>query len=349
MPKAVRQMPAKEKKYPFENLVFEGGGVLGYAYAGAIAVLEERGILAQCKRFAGASAGAMTAGLLACGARSSMLAAALDSLDARQLVDSSLLAVQNIYRFWHHGGWAKGERLETWYGDLLAQLCNGQRNITLAQVYARFGTSIVLTGTCLNTRETEYFCKETHPNMPLARAVRISAGYPCLFPMIEHGQQQWWDGGIGDNFPIHVFDSDPCAGGCVHHRSRQQNDDDDNDDLRAETIPPKHCTARVANAATLGFKLISKEPDAAAASRRTTLQKRAASVPINNVYDAIKSAAQMVLDMSRQLHVHEIDWRRSVLINVGTMSATHFDIDDEEKETLVSSGRSATEAFLDAF
>ncbi|MBQ0128550.1 MAG: patatin-like phospholipase family protein, partial [bacterium] len=44
--------------YHFRNLVFEGGGVRGIAYAGALEVLEEEKILRKIKRVAGTSAGA---------------------------------------------------------------------------------------------------------------------------------------------------------------------------------------------------------------------------------------------------------------------------------------------------
>jgi predicted acylesterase/phospholipase RssA len=46
------------------NLAFKGGGVLGIAYAGAIQVLEEKGLLQQVQKVAGTSAGAMTAALV---------------------------------------------------------------------------------------------------------------------------------------------------------------------------------------------------------------------------------------------------------------------------------------------
>ena len=48
-----------------ENLVFEGGGVRGIAFTGAIQCLEEKGILKNVKRFAGSSAGALAATMLA--------------------------------------------------------------------------------------------------------------------------------------------------------------------------------------------------------------------------------------------------------------------------------------------
>mgnify|MGYP000421601976 CR=1 FL=1 len=47
-----------------ENLVFEGGGVKGIAYAGALQALETKNILKDVKRVAGTSAGAITAALV---------------------------------------------------------------------------------------------------------------------------------------------------------------------------------------------------------------------------------------------------------------------------------------------
>ena len=41
--------------YPFRNLVFEGGGVKGSAYIGAIRALNEEGILSEIQRFGGRS------------------------------------------------------------------------------------------------------------------------------------------------------------------------------------------------------------------------------------------------------------------------------------------------------
>ena len=65
----------------FRNLVFEGGGVKGLAYAGATRVLEERGILKDIQRVAGASAGAINALLMALGYSSDEQLAILKSTD----------------------------------------------------------------------------------------------------------------------------------------------------------------------------------------------------------------------------------------------------------------------------
>ena len=53
--------------YKFKNLVFEGGGVKGIAYVGALEVLEREKILKNIQRVAGTSAGAMVAVLVGLG------------------------------------------------------------------------------------------------------------------------------------------------------------------------------------------------------------------------------------------------------------------------------------------
>lgn len=52
-------------QHHFSNLVFEGGGVKGLAYVGAMQVLREKGILRNIKRVGGTSVGAINAILCA--------------------------------------------------------------------------------------------------------------------------------------------------------------------------------------------------------------------------------------------------------------------------------------------
>ena len=53
------------EKQDYENLIFEGGGVLSFSYFGAIVELERIGMLQKFKRFAGTSVGSVFAALLA--------------------------------------------------------------------------------------------------------------------------------------------------------------------------------------------------------------------------------------------------------------------------------------------
>ena len=48
----------------YKNLVLEGGGVRGLAYAGVFSVLENNGVLNRIENVGGSSAGAITKGRL---------------------------------------------------------------------------------------------------------------------------------------------------------------------------------------------------------------------------------------------------------------------------------------------
>ena len=51
----------------FRNLIFEGGGIKGIAYIGALEILSQRGHLKHLSRVGGSSAGAINALILALG------------------------------------------------------------------------------------------------------------------------------------------------------------------------------------------------------------------------------------------------------------------------------------------
>lgn len=60
-------LPGMHPDYPFENLVFQGGGAKGVIYGGVALALDEIGVTPYLKRFAGASAGSIAALCMALG------------------------------------------------------------------------------------------------------------------------------------------------------------------------------------------------------------------------------------------------------------------------------------------
>lgn len=71
----------------YDAIVFEGGGVKGAAYAGALRRLEEKGLLGKIKKIGGTSIGAHLAVLLAVGYDSEELAEGLRSMPWEQVFD----------------------------------------------------------------------------------------------------------------------------------------------------------------------------------------------------------------------------------------------------------------------
>ncbi|HXK95582.1 MAG TPA: patatin-like phospholipase family protein, partial [bacterium] len=90
----------------FRNLVFEGGGVKGIAYAGALEFLDQKGdILPEIRRVAGTSAGAITAAILALGARSQEIKEIVGGTDFRKFMDDSFGLVRDTRRLLNSYGW----------------------------------------------------------------------------------------------------------------------------------------------------------------------------------------------------------------------------------------------------
>ncbi|MCY8177299.1 patatin-like phospholipase family protein, partial [Bacillus inaquosorum] len=96
-------------EYPFRNLVFEGGGVKGIAYVGALEILEEHKILKSIRRVGGTSAGAIVALLVGLGYSSCEIEQKLKEVDLKSFMDSDKGIFRDYFRIVSDGhGWCKG-------------------------------------------------------------------------------------------------------------------------------------------------------------------------------------------------------------------------------------------------
>ncbi|KAH9492780.1 hypothetical protein Btru_026294 [Bulinus truncatus] len=207
--KKARNVDPRMYSYPFENIVFEGGGNKGLAYCGAVRLLEEIGAWDQIKRLAGTSAGAMTAALLAVGYDSQDLEKFF-SLNLNNIfLDHKcglLSLVPNLLRFY---GWNPGNRIFRWFGEKIYEK-TGNADITFKQVYEKFGRELCVVVTNLNQMTSLYCHPKTTPDMSVRLAVRMSLSIPGLFRAVKHtlhGHTDIFvDGGVLCNYPIHCFD-----------------------------------------------------------------------------------------------------------------------------------------------
>ena len=105
--------------YHFKNLVFEGGGVRGIAYVGALEVLDNEGILKNIKRVAGTSAGAMVAVLVGLNYTASEISEVLWSLNFQKFLDDSFGCARDFDRLINEYGWYKGDFFRNLMADLI--------------------------------------------------------------------------------------------------------------------------------------------------------------------------------------------------------------------------------------
>jgi len=105
--------------YHFRNLVFEGGGVKGIAYTGALDVLTERKIISGIQRIGGTSAGAINAILLGLGFTPKETKDIWWSLDLNDSMDDSWGIIRDTERLIDKFGWYKGNYFRDWIGKLI--------------------------------------------------------------------------------------------------------------------------------------------------------------------------------------------------------------------------------------
>lgn len=206
------------------NLVFEGGGVKGVAYCGALHVLESHDVMPGVERVAGTSAGAITAALVAAGYTSAELTDAMLALDFRDFEDGH----EGIVRELLHYGWFKGNAFLEWMRDRVkAKL--GSADATFAELAAARHVDLRVVATNLATRSAQVFSATTTPSVPVAEAVRMSMSIPLFFAAVTYAGAVHVDGGAVWNYPIEMFDDPEPAPATLGFRL---------DNLHAPPPPP---------------------------------------------------------------------------------------------------------------
>ncbi len=211
----------KAQQVPYKNLVMEGGGIRGFAFAGALEILDSIGILKSIERIGGSSSGAIQATLIAIGYTPAEIKKAAASVPLKEFNDGFLPG--GFYRMSKKFGFYKGENLHRWI-DQIIKAKTGDANITFLQLHELKQTKnykeLYITGTDLSHRCLRVFSFETYPNMRIKDALRISISIPLYFePLLidENGTIQYdrrnknfhmmVDGGLLSNYPVHIFDS----------------------------------------------------------------------------------------------------------------------------------------------
>jgi NTE family protein len=238
-----------------ENLVFEGGGVRGIAYAGALSALEERSLLGTIQGVAGTSAGAFAALMLSLGHTPAELAETLKALHFKTLEDKP-----NPLRVPTHYGLYKGEVLYNWIVDQLSRN-DLPEALTFEDLVNRGHKDLRVFATDLNICDTREFSAAQTPKASVAGAVRASMSIPLMyaawqFPDGIPNNHVYVDGGTVYNYPINAFDtggkaSDKTLGFCFHRQATENTPSElGPDHLFAYT---KSLFSAILKAQTIGF------------------------------------------------------------------------------------------------
>lgn len=211
--------------------VFQGGGVKGAAFAGALRRFEEEGITFGA--VAGTSAGAIVAALYAAGYSAAELENALSSKDFMEFLDGHAKLPPRILRkrWTRLGRWAallwpwswlwqayrrlnrclglyEGAAFEQWLRNLIERkkaVLDKAQKATFGSIKKARGVELSVVATDIGRARVEVYDCEESAGKEVAEAVRASMSIPLYFKPISVGLNRIVDGGLVSNFPVWVY------------------------------------------------------------------------------------------------------------------------------------------------
>jgi NTE family protein len=313
-----------------KNLVFEGAGIRGIAYCGAISALEEKNLLNNIQRVGGTSAGAITALAISLGYNSDEIAGIISNTAFRKFNDGRFMFFGGINRMNRYYGWYKGQRLENWIASIIEKK-TGNTDITFRQLKENGFKDLYITGTSLTRQQAVVFSYERYPDMKIKDAVRISVSIPLYFeaifinsagetfnhPKNKSDLEVMADGGFIANFPIRLFDSTKYA-----------------DNTLENTFQINH--------ETLGFRI-----DTEAQITNDSSTRQLASMQIRSFKDYVAAFYNIIIEHLNRQTLTEDDWQRTISISDGKIAPRIRKLSRQEVQILISNGRTATSSYLE--
>lgn len=168
------------------KVVIGSGGARGVIALGAVDELQRQGFFKDATEFAGVSIGAVIAAGLVLGVspRKMLRIAAASPMQAD-------IRPANF-------GMDTGKGLT----KLIRRMLGLRQRISLAELHAKTAKTLVICVCNLTDRATEHWTHETHPDVSLLKALRISCSIPLVFGCVKHGGKLYVDGAVADTLPI---------------------------------------------------------------------------------------------------------------------------------------------------
>ncbi len=334
--------------YPFRNLVFEGGGVTGIAYVGAMDVLARRRILPNITRVGGTSAGAINALLFALGYSNAETQRLLADLDFTTFLDDDWGAIRDTRRLLTTFGWYRCDAIHVWLRERIADKL-GDARATFSHLQGAGRPDLYVYGTNLSNGFGQVYSAEHTPGMMLADAVRISMSIPLFFAAVRNARDEVLvDGGVLDNYPVKLFDRLCYIAPDDRAAAARDTEYYAGENAALEGAQAQHdaaeCNRYVYNRQTLGLRLDTRDEIAAFRDGALPAGKR-----IDDFFDYAKALVTTVIEAQGNQHLHSDDWQRTLYIDSLGVGTTDFAIDADTQQALIESGRAGAETYLDWF
>lgn len=187
-----------------KQLVFAGAGARYPVYAGALLALEQAGLLSEVEAVAGASTGALVAALFSLGYTPDEIAEAALELDFASWLDASVLTgpVRLLTRYGWHPAHTLRSQLERYI-----KRKTGRADSTFMDCSTAGHKQLFIVGSNVTQCSARIFPDAISQHLSLVDALRISLSVPLLFATVPYQGDLYVDGGLMDNYPLHLFDA----------------------------------------------------------------------------------------------------------------------------------------------
>ncbi|MGA7933775.1 MAG: patatin-like phospholipase family protein [Kovacikia sp.] len=317
-----RNLPQAEDGNYYADAVFEGGGVKGMAFLGALRCFNDAGV--RFRKVAGTSAGAITASLVAAGFSMQELEEIIGDLDFKTFLSQKkhfLILngspdndLQGLHGLWMIANLAltgqKGQYsavpFKEWLeGNLKQRQIETFQSFVLKEEeklpwYKKRELKVVVSDiskqkmTLLPQDLPQY--SQSPESFSVAEAVRLSMSIPFFFEPGVLGGSTIVDGGILSNFPLWVFDAE------------------------SNTMP---------KCPTFGFQLTDEKPK-----------------PIKGVTDILMGMLSTMQVARDRQHMETHNQGRVFEIGTAGVSTTQFNLTKDNKDALYQEGYQAAKNFL---
>lgn len=295
------------------DAVFQGGGVKGTAFVGAVNCLQDNGY--KWQNLAGTSAGSIVAALLAAGYTAKELEEIMINMSYTKLLKKNILndipVVGNVFQLVNDFGIYSSRVIENWMFERL-----WEKGKTKFKDIEKEGIMLKIIAADITRRSILIFPDDLKKyginpgEFSIAKAVRMSCSIPFFFKPVklkyDDKTDYIVDGGLISNFPIWVFDSDTA---------------------------PKW--------PTFGFKLTND-------SRKNHFKKNIVENKKNLISYSI-DVINTAFDRDEEVYVADKDSVRTINIPTMGVNATDFAISKKKTMELYRSGYNSTKVFLDSW
>lgn len=184
----------------YEHLVIGGGGMKGYIALGSLISINNYYNLNKFKSYIGTSVGSLLCFLLSIGYNVEEAKNIFINIDITDYLVPDFLNITNVYGICTTDNvkrilMAVGKQKKIPY------------NCTFLEHYNITKKKLIVTGSNINTQETEIFSKDKTPSMSIYTALLISIALPLLFQPIKYNGHFYVDGGTYLNYPIELSEN----------------------------------------------------------------------------------------------------------------------------------------------